>query len=557
MEKLLQNKLWSDGPKFLAHDTTCWPVQRISLTKGSTLERRKSEVVLTISKKVEANYISECRFINSYERMRRVFSYVLRFVDRRIFKKQKETTVACFSSEELVRAERFIIRLVQKCHFFEEYTQLCKGNIVSSKSHLKRLSPFIDKDEIIRVGGRLNQADLPYDTTHPMLLPNNTPFVVSLFEHFHYRNLHAGPQALLASVRQRFWVLRGRDVARKVVHRCIICFRHKPRLYQQIMGNLPSARVQPARPFVNSGVDFCGPVWVHYKHRGQRPSKAYIAVFVCFATKACHLELVSNLSAETFVGALKRFVSRRGICRTLYCDNATNFVGGRRQLSECWEIFFKQEVREHIVKACVKDSIQFHHIPPRSPHFGGLWEAAVKSAKHHLNRVLGNSTLKYEEMSTIVTQIESILNSRPITPMSSDPADYAALTPGHFLIGAPLNAIVEPDLSVLKLGRLDRMQLIRRLQQTFWERWSKEYIAQLQYRMKWRTKNNRINKGTLVLMAEDNVPTQKWPMGRIVELHPGKDGAVRVVTIKTDHGLFKRAVHRLAPLPLGDMDDTL
>lgn len=411
----------------------------------------------------------------------------------------------------------------------------------------------MDEDNILRVGGRLEQADLPYDGRHPMLLPTSTLFVTSLFEHIHCRNLHAGPQALLAIVRQRFWVLRGRDVARKVVHRCLICFRHRPLLYQQIMGNLPAKRVQPARPFVISGVDFCGPVWVHYKHRGQRPSKAYIAVFVCFATKATHLELVTNLSADTFIGALKRFVARRGICRSLYCDNATNFVGGRRQLSECRELFLKQEVREHIIAACLKDSIEFRHIPPRSPHFGGLWEAAVKSAKHHLNRVLGDTTLTYEEMVTVITQIEAVLNSRPLTPMSSDPSDYEALTPGHFLIGEPLNAIIEPDLSELKLGRLSRLQLIRRLQQTFWNRWSKEYLAQLQCRAKWTTHSD-IKLGTLVLMAEENIPPQKWNMGRIVKLHPGKDGTVRVVSVKMHQDIYKRAVHRLAPLPLNEDD---
>lgn len=551
-EKLSQEAIWIEGPKFLCRDVAHWPTQRKSLDLGNAPEKRKAEISVFLSKK-DDNMISSCRFVNSYGKLLRVFAYVIRFIDLQMFKRPREKFNKCFTQSELSRAQKFIVRVVQRDAFSEDYNQLRKERFLPNSSRLNKLSPFIDEEGIIRVGGRLQQAGLPYDTTHPMLLPNYTSFVFSLFEYFHFRNLHAGPQALLGVVRQQFWVLRGRDIARKVVHRCLICFRQRPVLYQQIMGSLPSQRVQPARPFVNSGVDFCGPVWVHYKHRGQRPAKAYIAVFVCFATKATHLELVSNLSAETFLAALKRFVARRGICHNLYCDNATNFVGGRRQLKECWEIFFNQEIRDHVVSACIEDEIQFHHIPPRSPHFGGLWEAAVKSAKHHLYRVLGDSTMTYEEMVTVITQIEAVLNSRPLTPMSSDPSDYSALTPGHFLIGEPLNAPVEPDLTELKVNRLDRYQQIRRLQQMFWNRWSKEYISQLQCRAKWRTKSI-INLGILVILAEDNVPPQRWITGRIVELHPGKDGVVRVVTVKTNHGLFKRAIHRVAPLPLYDED---
>lgn len=549
-EVLSQSTMWFNGPRFLHFDTEFWPVQRKSLDLGNALERRKMETVLVSSK--QSDIVSSCRFINSHERLLRVFAYILRFVDFCVSARKRELD-SSFTPSEILRALKFVVRVIQREFFASEYNRIREGKPISSTSQLRKLRPFMDEDNILRVGGRLEQADLPYDGRHPMLLPTSTLFVTSLFEHIHCRNLHAGPQALLAIVRQRFWVLRGRDVARKVVHRCLICFRHRPLLYQQIMGNLPAKRVQPARPFVISGVDFCGPVWVHYKHRGQRPSKAYIAVFVCFATKATHLELVTNLSADTFIGALKRFVARRGICRSLYCDNATNFVGGRRQLSECRELFLKQEVREHIIAACLKDSIEFRHIPPRSPHFGGLWEAAVKSAKHHLNRVLGDTTLTYEEMVTVITQIEAVLNSRPLTPMSSDPSDYEALTPGHFLIGEPLNAIIEPDLSELKLGRLSRLQLIRRLQQTFWNRWSKEYLAQLQCRAKWTTHSD-IKLGTLVLMAEENIPPQKWNMGRIVKLHPGKDGTVRVVSVKMHQDIYKRAVHRLAPLPLNEDD---
>ena len=306
-------------------------------------------------------------------------------------------------------------------------------------------------------------------------------------------------QALSNIIRQRFWILNSMNLIKSVVHKCISCFRHRPILMRQIMGTLPKHRVQPARPFIHSGVDFCGPVYIHYKLRGKRPQKAYIAVFVCFATKAVHLEVVSDLTTEAFIGCLKRFIARRGYCKQIYCDNATNFVGARRELADLRKLFLSKTHEENVHQFCAEDNINFTHIPPRSPHFGGLWEAAVKSAKNLLYRTIQNASLTHEEMVTLVSQIEAILNSRPITAISSDPSDFNALTPGHFLIGEPLTTIVEPNLQKLKTGQLSRWQIVTARQQHFWDRWSKEYLHQLQHRRKWQTPQPNITTNSLVL----------------------------------------------------------
>ena len=144
----------------------------------------------------------------------------------------------------------------------------------------------------------------------------------------HAQHHHIGAQTLLAMTRQRFWPIKGKHIANSIIHHCVRCTKARPIIMKQLMGNLPTARFQSGRPFIVSGVDFAGPVWTHFKMRGKRPHKSYIAVFCCFATKAIHLEVVSDLTTEGFVGALRRFWSRRGNCQKLYCDNATNFVGG-------------------------------------------------------------------------------------------------------------------------------------------------------------------------------------------------------------------------------------
>lgn len=174
------------------------------------------------------------------------------------------------------------------------------------------------------------------------------------------------------------------------------------------------------------------------KHRGRGTYKGFVAVFVCLATKAVHFETASDLTSNTFIAAFKRFVSRRGPCSDIYSDNGTNFVVANRALKTAFEQTMS-EISSEAAQSLALKGTNWHFIPANSPHFGGLWEAAVKSFKHHFKRI-------YEEFSTLLTQIEASLNSRPLCAISSDPSDYNALTPGHFLTGGPINAIPEPSV---------------------------------------------------------------------------------------------------------------
>ncbi|XP_044573961.1 uncharacterized protein LOC123258149 [Drosophila ananassae] len=318
--------------------------------------------------------------------------------------------------------------------------------------------------------------------------------------------MHCGAQALRAIARQQYWIINDKTMARSIVHNCVRCTRVKPKLMSQIMGNLPSERVTQARPFFNSGVDYCGPIWIHHKIRGKRPDKAYIAVFCCFATKAIHLELVSDLTTDAFLAALRRFLGRRGKCQTIHCDNATNFIGANNKLKELETSIFSTNAQDSIVQHCNKREINFKFIPPRAPSFGGLWEAAVKSAKRLLVSITATASLTFEELNTVVVEVEAILNSRPITPMSSDPTDESALTPGHFLIGEPLTA--PPDTNIIPGGKplVKRWELVSRLKHAFWKQWSCEYLQELQNRHKWKHASPNIKEGLLVLIKEDNVP---------------------------------------------------
>lgn len=369
----------------------------------------------------------------------------------------------------------------------------------------------------------------------------------------HERHLHAGPQGTLTALRQNYWILSGRSTVRKVLRKCVICFHAKPRTIYPKMGNLPKDRVKYARPFSVSGVDYAGPIMIKEgRGRGKRSVKAYIVLFVCFATKAVHLELTTDLTTESFLNVLKRFVSRRGHVSQLYSDNATNFVGANREL----KTFFQSENFKNAKTEINNRHIKWDFIPARSPHMGGLWEINIRSVKTHLRRMTSRATLTYEELNTLLCMIEACLNSRPLTPLSNDPNDLAPLTPGHFLIGESLTAVADQDLTDIKLNRLSRWQHVEQIRQSFWKRWSREYLTQLQARSKWKEETSRMKIDSLVLLKEENIPPTQWVLGRVVQIHPGDDGVVRVASVKTSKGVVKRAVTKLCALPLDNEDSS-
>lgn len=206
-----------------------------------------------------------------------------------------------------------------------------------------------------------------------------------------------------------------------------------------------------------------------------------------------------------------------------------------------------------LTSAAAEMNIEWKFIPAYAPNFGGLWEVGVKSVKFHLKRVLGSQNFTYEVFYTLLTEIESILNSRPLSPLSTDPSDYSPLTPSHFLIGRAASVIPEKDWTSIPTNRLKAYENIVALKQRFWKRWSQEYVHLLQQRTKWKCNVEKVKLGQLVLIKDDTPPLV-WALGRIKELHPGADCITRVVTIYTAKGDIKRAVNRICPLPMNNED---
>jgi hypothetical protein len=456
------------------------------------------------------------------------------------------------STEELMASERYWVKYSQECSFPSELTRLKNNQRVSLDSCLKSLNPFIDEQGLIRVGGRQSNTDLSFSQRYPVVLHSKHSLVSLITQYEHLRLLHAGPTLLTASLNRRYHIIGIRRRVRSITRSCIICRRTSVKPHHQKMGKLPSERITPTYPepiFSTVGVDYAGPVRVK-SGPVRKPilTKAYICVFVAMSVKAVHIEVVSDLTTEAFLSCLRRFIARRSKPRLIMSDHGTNFVGANRELKILTEFLQERSNHDVITRFCSSQAIQWKFIPERAPHFGGIWEAAVKSLKTTLKRVIGDIVLNFEELTTILTQIEACLNSRPLTPVMSDDDGIEALTPWHFLIGQPLEAIPDSVEVHKPLNTLRRWCLCQAMLRTFWKRWSTEYLVSLHRYNKWQNPTRNFQIGDVVIVQDDALVPCKWPLGRIVETHQGKDGLVRVVTVKMTNGIYKRPVTKIALL---------
>ena len=436
--------------------------------------------------------------------------------------------------EEVKSSTKFLLQLSQNRSFKEELTGLKKSppQLIKHSSHILSLNPFLGQDGLLHIGGRLSNAPLSYGQRHPIMLSSKDPLTHLIFRSRHVTLSHCGPTMLFSNVGTDFYITGARQLARTVCKECVTCQKVAATAEQQLMGPLPAARVSEAPGFHTVGVDYAGPY--NLKTDSIRKSstyKGYIAVFVCFAIKGVHIEVVKGMTTEAFLAAMRRFMGRRGPPSHVYSDNGGNFRGAKRDLEELYEWLKTTDMNEALKSFFLDHSITWHTIPERAPHFCGLWEAAVKSAKYHLKRVVGEQYLTDDELNTVVIQVEACLNSRPLIDQNChSPDGMEALTAAHLLIGRGLMAYPETEID-LKVAHSERWTLCQALVQSFWKRWSKEYLCQLQATHKWKKKRPNLMVGDIVLMKDSSTFQMHWGLAKVVRTYPGDDGLVRAVDV--------------------------
>lgn len=554
--EIVHNSLWWNGPDLANLHVSTDHISELTEQDKTTLltESKTTTTALRTSPTNDSLTVCISKF-SSHGKMCRVMSCILTFLRNILLKvsnklpERKEDYLPML--EKMRDPEIVICRLVQRTVYLPEIKALESKQPLPRKSSLLSLAPFVDGFGLLRIGGRLQNSYLPYNQKHPIILPYHHQVSTNLIRLAHHATLHGLNTTTAAYLRHKFHIIRGTDRIKSIIRSCPKCVRFARQSHEQLMGSLPKDRVNMHRAFLNSGVDYAGPFTIKaYKGRCKVMLKCYVALFVCFTTKAIHLEVVSDLTATSFIAAFRRFVNRRGRCQKLYSDRGTNFVKGDKLLTD--------EVLKAQLTWKSELEIDFQSMgtvwafnPPGAPHFGGIWEAGVKSMKSHLYKIVGNALLTLEEFNTLLIQIEGILNSRPLCRMSSNPNDFTFLTPAHFLIG---ESIVAPPERAFDLGEKrnphDRWQYVQKLRQSFWVAWCKDYLHRLTSRPKWQSPGIEFRKDDLVLLTDENNPPIYWPMAIILETHPGRDGITRVVTIRTQKGqIFQRPTAKLRLLP--------
>ena len=557
--KRFQESTWLDGPDCLKEKQSQDEIGEKSfeeslpsecLNEMRVRDRKDCEVQEAILFASVDDPVIDCQRQSKFNKLLRVTAYVFTFIS--ILKARvrfKEKVDPALSTEDFSQAEMYWIRNIQ-------------ASLVSN-SHFKEwereFGVYQDDRGLYRCGGRLNKADLTQDQKHPILLEKEHYVTTLIVRHCHEQVHHNGVKETLTELRSRFWIVRGRQFIRRILYKCVICRRLQGRPYAApSTPTLPGSRVSVDYPFSYTGIDFAGPLYL----KDEDNPKAYISLYTCGVSRAVHLDLVPTMSAEAFLRSFRRFTSRRGVPKQVTSDNAKTFKSASRTLSALFEV---PEVRDYLMT----HKIQWRFNLEKSPWWGGFFERLIQSVKRCLKKTLGNARLTYEELLTVLADIEATLNSRPLSFVSSEDLEEP-LTPSHLLQGRrlltlPTSCPDESDLEEVdadELGR--RAKYMGSLMQKFWERWSNEYLLELRnsHRMKPQPQSaESVNVGDVVIVHDDNKKRRDWRMGHVFKLIRGADGSVRgaelqVITRSGKVTKIKRPVQKLYPVEMSQRAGT-
>ena len=387
----------------------------------------------------------------------------------------------------------------------------------------------------------MNHADIPEESKHPVILPRKSHVTTLIIRHTHEQLGHAGRGHVLAKLRERYWIIKANSAVRQLISSCVICRRIKSTPQDQKMADLPEDRLTPAPPFTYVGVDYFGP---YVTKEGRKERKRYGALFTCLVSRAVHIEVAHSLDTDSFLHALRRLITRRGQVREIRSDNGTNFVGARRELREAINEMDQKEITEKLRQ----QNIDWKFNPPPASHMGAVWERQIRTTCRILDTLLREhgSHLDDESLQTLMCEVEFIINSRPLTVISSDVKDPYPLSPNQIL--TMKTSIVLPPPGKFQRNNVYMRRRWRRVQylcNLFWSRWKWEYLPTLQERAKWNKVKRNLKVNDVVLVRDETAPRNVWPIGVVTRVEPDSKGLVRSVVLRTHTTELHRPVNKL------------
>lgn len=536
------NNRWIKGPDFLKYGKSEWPNQIVS-TDNEIFEEEIRPTFKHIYVIKKFDNIIEFKIFSTYTKLLRVTGWILRYLHNckaRIFNVEKRSGE--LNATEIRNAEIYLCKKAQYDCFNEEYTSLKNSKQIDKSSSLYQLTPYLDDNDTIRAYGRIDNAHaIQFSTRRPIILPKFHHLTKLIVSYHHELMRHTHQEAVIGSVRQKFWIPCIRMVVKRVIKECQVCKLEKAKPKPPLMGQLPEDRLKPfVRPFSYVGLDYFGPIVVTI---GRRHEKRWVALFTCMTIRAIHIEIAENLSTDACLICIRNFINRRGVPIRIRSDNGTNFIGANREILATNNFLDNSRIQSELSQK----QIEWVFNCPSNPHAGGCWERMVQSVKKVLHFSLKEIAPKVETLRSYLIEAENIINSRPLTHVPVTIEEDDPITPNHFLIGTS-NSTQTPHPVNQKFVHRKQWRISQQLKDCFWKRWLQEYLPVLTRRSKWCEKVVPIKVDDLVIICDSDMPRNQWIRGKVQKIYEGKDGQVRMADIKTSSNVLRRPASKIAVL---------
>ncbi|XP_069357578.1 uncharacterized protein [Maniola hyperantus] len=510
---------WLAGPQYLLQACDTWPQKTTntnSLLSREDLPNESEDEEVEMDETISANCNKRLDEINN---------------QCKINEKEKEQLQETYLEE---------IKKLQEEYF--------KDEVNGKDTNLSRnLGLFRDIDGILRCKGRMRNTNWSFDKRYPILLPKDSQLTNRIIMETHNKNYHVGVNHTLSIIRETYWILQGKRQVQKLLKKCPTCVKHGGGPYKlPPTPALPPERVNYSSPFTFTGIDYLGPVLVN---NGNGLEKRWICLFTCLAIRAIHLEVVQDLSAEEGLRALRRMIATRGLPTLITSDNALQF----KLMSE---ILAKPY--------CIENKIRWRFIPALAPWFGGFYERLMGIVKHCMKRTLQKHCLKDCELSTVMKEIEAVVNTRPLTHIDAE-LDHI-LKPADFLAVGKCITVENTRKEPLAEGTVTKRELVKgwkralKIQEEFREMFSNRYLLSLRERYQHSHRDPRVTsklepqEGQIVQIKGEHPNRESWRVGKITKLMKGKDGFSRTAKVKVDNSEYIRSISHLYPLEMDEQE---
>ena len=531
-----QTSRWIKGPQFLLKNDVEWPDWEIDPKLGNDDKEVKNLKVNTLVTGLNDHPLDKLiEYHSNWHKLKKATAWLI-LIRERLLKRNNERRTH-LKVNDLKKAENVLIKHVQKKDYEKEFKNLSAGKPIEKSSKLVKFNPIINNG-IIRIGGRLQFSKLSYSEKHPIILPGKSRISRLIIQEVHNDLGHSGREHVLSKIRDKYWITKGSSTVRGALSKCIKCKKLKAPVVQQVMSDIPVERMAEGEPpFTNTGLDLFGPF---YTKVNRSQVKRYGVIFTCLTSRAIHIEIAFSLDTSSFINALRRFTARRGPVKYIRSDQGSNFVGANNELVDAIKSLDNDKIEENLLKK----EIQWDFNPPYSSHHGGIWERQIRTIRKVLDGILTEQTLTDESLLTLMCEVENIINSRPLTTVSSDSNDLNPITP-NLLLNAKGNNSEYGKFHATDVYSKKRWRQIQYMSDLFWKRWRSEFLKTIQKRNKWFKKKENVKIDDIVLICDNNSPRCQWPLGRIVEVKTSKDGNVRSVSVLTKNGMVQRPISKI------------